>query len=131
MRDFYEYDDPNGELLRRLERDEEKEPRPRFTLPPRRKQFRYWSGLMFRPAVVAFSAPEIGSPSESSRVVRPAKRGGRYEPVGAENDRGSLSPRVVQPTKRAVNNSTILDGNNPSCSRVGSSQRCAILGQEA
>lgn len=50
MRDFYEYDDPNGELLRRIERDEEKEPRPSFSLPPRRRQFRYWSGLMFRPA---------------------------------------------------------------------------------
>src|SRR5687767_11949535 len=47
MREFYEYDDPNGELMRRLERDEEKEPRPRFKLPPRRKQFRYWSSAMF------------------------------------------------------------------------------------
>lgn len=49
MREFYEYDDPNGELMRRLERDEEKEPRPRFTPRPRRRQFRYWSGFMFRP----------------------------------------------------------------------------------
>ena len=50
MRDFYEHDDPNGELARRLERDEEKEPCPRLSLPPRRKQFRYWSGTMFRPS---------------------------------------------------------------------------------
>ena len=49
MRDFHEYDDPNAELMRRLELDEEKEPRPRFTLPPRRRQFRYWAGASFRP----------------------------------------------------------------------------------
>ena len=52
MRGFYEYDDPNAELLRRLERDEEREPRGQFVARPRRREFRYWSGFMFRPARV-------------------------------------------------------------------------------
>ena len=50
MKDIDDYDDPNWRLNERLERDEEKEPPPRFTLPPRRRQFRYWSGFMFRPS---------------------------------------------------------------------------------
>jgi hypothetical protein len=49
MKLFYDDEDPSAELMRRLERDDEKEPRFGFTRPPRRKQFRYWSGLMFRP----------------------------------------------------------------------------------
>ena len=65
MREFYEYDDPNGELMRRLERDEEKEPCPRFVARPRRKQFRYWAGSMFRPerpqAPVSTPFPEVFS----------------------------------------------------------------------
>ena len=44
------YDDANAELMRRLERDGEKEPRAPFVAPPRRRQFRYWTGLSFRPA---------------------------------------------------------------------------------
>jgi hypothetical protein len=131
MRDFYEYDDPNGELLRRLERDEEKEPRQRFALPPRRKQFRYWSGLMFRPSRDTFSAREISSPVECSRVDGQAKRGGRYEPTDVSNAHRIDARPVDAPAKRAVNNWTIFDGNNPLRSRVGSSQRCASLGREA
>ena len=59
------YDDANAELMRRLERDEEKEPRPRFVARPRRKQFRYWAGAMFRPArpdrPVSTPTPEVFS----------------------------------------------------------------------
>lgn len=50
MREFYEYDDPHAEFQRRFERDNEHEPRAPFVPRPRRKQFRYWSGQMFRPA---------------------------------------------------------------------------------
>ena len=45
--DFYE--DLNAEIERRLDRDEEREPRRRFTMRPRRRQFRYWAGISFRP----------------------------------------------------------------------------------
>ncbi len=49
MREIYEDEARNWELNRRLERDEEHQPRPQFALRPRRKQFRYWSGLSFQP----------------------------------------------------------------------------------
>lgn len=48
MRQIDEHDDLNWELNRRLDRDEERE--PRAPIAARRKQFRYWSGLSFRPA---------------------------------------------------------------------------------
>jgi len=51
MRERDEYDDANAELMHRLEQDDEREPhRPFVARPPRRGQFRYWSGFMFRPA---------------------------------------------------------------------------------
>lgn len=44
------YTEANVDLMRRLERDQEKEPRVAVCSRPRRKQFRYWAGQMFRPA---------------------------------------------------------------------------------
>jgi hypothetical protein len=43
MRDYDDYYDPNAELIRRLERNEEKEPRPRTYLPPRQLPARWRS----------------------------------------------------------------------------------------
>lgn len=37
------------ELEQRLDRDDEREPRSPARVTPRRRQFRYWSGLSFRP----------------------------------------------------------------------------------
>lgn len=111
--DLYDYEDRNWELNRRLERDEEREPGA------------------FRRRGFTFFAKQISPPTLSSRVVRTSKRGGRYEPACVETDRGSLSHRVVQPTKRAVDNSAIVDGKKALRSNVGSSQRCAILRREA
>lgn len=51
------YDGANDELMRRLERDAEKEPRPLFLARPRRKQFRYWAGASFRPTRRDIDAP--------------------------------------------------------------------------
>ena len=112
-RDYDEHDDAHWELDRRLERDHERE-----------------SGA-FRRRRVDFLVPGIVSACVSSRVVRTTKRGDRYEAASIETRRGSLSLHVVQTTKRAVNNSAIVDGKKPSPSVVGSSQRCAILRREA
>jgi hypothetical protein len=48
MRELDEYDDRNWELNRRVDRDGEREPRASVVAPVRRRQFRYWSGSMFR-----------------------------------------------------------------------------------
>jgi len=46
VHDYNDYDDPNGELTRRLERDQEKELHGSFV--PRR--LRSWTPFSFRPA---------------------------------------------------------------------------------
>ena len=50
MAELDEHNDRNWELNHRLDRDGEREPRAPIAARPRRKQFRYWSGLSFRPA---------------------------------------------------------------------------------
>ena len=100
------------ELEARLDRDAEKEPRAWTRATPRRKQFRYWSGAMFRPARVEISSPEIGSPRDS---------------IDCQN----LPSRVDARAKRAVHYWPILDEKKPPRSAVGSSQRYAILRREA
>ena len=119
------------ELDHRLERDAEKEPRDSIRPAARRKQFRYWSGAMFRPARVDFSAPEIASPIESARVDARAKRGGRYEPAETSTGCQILPSRVDAHAKRAVHNWPILDEKDRSRSVVGVSHGCAILRREA
>ena len=112
---YYPDDDDlerSHELEAQLDRDAEKEPRAWTSARPRRKQFRYWSGAMFRPASIEVSSPEIGSPSDRT-------------------DCQNLPSRVDARAKRAVHYSPIFDEKKPQRSAVGSSQRCAILRREA
>ena len=53
MSHFDEHDlDHSHELERRLDRDDEKEPRAATRPTPRRRQFRYWAGASFRPVPI-------------------------------------------------------------------------------
>jgi len=49
IRTICDSEDPDYDWNRRWERDLEREPRPPIRVAPRRKQFRYWAGMSFRP----------------------------------------------------------------------------------
>lgn len=65
MRGFYdqeERDRVNWERAHRRERDNDREPRAAFPIaPPRRRQFRYWAGAMFRPSRARAARPRAGA----------------------------------------------------------------------